>query len=190
MTHRSLAAFVIACLIPVTIAAQANRRTIYREVGEVIEIGPNQHRTQTEIVIDAPPAEVWAVLTDFENMPKWSSSFQGLTGDFRNGGKVVARFRAGGDGNVREFPHVLTLKEGVSFQWSDPFAAAPTIRDNHTYMVEPFGDGQTRFTQVDEFTGAPSGQLTTLAAANATRESYITFNRELRNEVNRRRSQR
>ena len=30
----------------------------------------------TEIEIDATADQVWAVLTDFEKLPEWSSSFQ------------------------------------------------------------------------------------------------------------------
>ena len=33
----------------------------------------------TEIEIDATADQVWAVLTDFEKLPEWSSSFKGLT---------------------------------------------------------------------------------------------------------------
>ena len=32
----------------------------------------------TEIEIDATADQVWAVLTDFEKLPEWSSSFQGV----------------------------------------------------------------------------------------------------------------
>ena len=32
----------------------------------------------TEIEIDATADQVWAVLTDFEKLPGWSSSFQGV----------------------------------------------------------------------------------------------------------------
>ena len=35
-----------------------------------------------EIEIKAIRERVWKVLTDFEKMPEWSSSFQGVAGEF------------------------------------------------------------------------------------------------------------
>ena len=86
-------------------------------------------------------------------------------------------------GNVTPFEHVLNLDEGVSFNWSDPFPFAPDMMDDHTFLVEAFGDGQTRFIQTDVFTGTGSEGLTTLGLATIVRDAYVSFNRELKNEV-------
>ena len=102
------------------------------------------------------------------------------------GGNVVALFKTAN--GVREFKHVLTLKEGTSFHWSDPFPNG--ISDNHTYQVEPFGDGKTRFTNVDEFKGTAPPPTTTLGIATGAAQGYMAFNRELRTEVQRRKAQR
>ena len=181
LMRRPVAVAAIVLSSTLVVAAQENPKTISSETMEVVEIAPNQHKVYTDIVIDAPPDEVWAVLTDFERMPDWSSTFQGLTGDFSNGGTVNALFLQ--QGNVTPFEHVLNLDEGVSFNWSDPFPFAPDMTDDHTFLVEAFGDGQTRFIQTDVFTGTGSEGLTTLGLATIVRDAYVSFNRELKNEV-------
>ena len=92
LMRRPVVVAAIVLLSTLVVAAQENPKTISSETMEVVEIGPNHHKVYTDIVIDAPPDEVWAVLTDFERMPDWSSTFQGLTGDFSNGGTVNALF--------------------------------------------------------------------------------------------------
>ena len=42
-----------------------------------------------EIEIKAIRERVWKVLTDFEKMPEWSSSFQGVAGEFKKGGNAT-----------------------------------------------------------------------------------------------------
>ena len=181
LMRQSVAVTAVVLLSTLAAAAQESPKTISSETMEVIEIGPNQHKVYTSIVIDAPPGEVWAVLTDFERMPDWSSTLQGVTGDFSDGGTVNALYL--GQGQVTPYEHVLNLDEGVSFNWSDPFPFAPDMTDDHTFLVEAFGDHQTRFIQTDVYTGTGSGGLTTLGLATSTRDSYVSFNRELKNEV-------
>ncbi len=181
LMRRPVAVSTIVLLSTFAVAAQESPKTISSETMEVVEIGANQHKVYTDIVIDAPPGEVWAVLTDFERMPDWSSTFQGLTGDFSNGGTVTALFLL--QGAVTPFEHVLNLDEGVSFNWSDPFPFAPDMTDDHTFLVEAFGENQTRFIQIDVLTGTGSGGLTTLGLATTIRDAYVSFNRELKNEV-------
>ena len=47
----------------------------------------------TEIEIDATADQVWAVLTDFEKLPEWSSSFQGVNKPMALGEMSTAFFK-------------------------------------------------------------------------------------------------
>ncbi|MGR3810391.1 SRPBCC family protein [Jiulongibacter sp. NS-SX5] len=42
----------------------------------ISQIDTNDYSLFTSIIIDASPAEVWDVMTDFEKMPDWSSTLQ------------------------------------------------------------------------------------------------------------------
>jgi hypothetical protein len=134
----------------------------------------------TDIVINASTSEVWSVLTDWNNIGTWSSSFIGLTGDIKDKGQVVASYKVGTD--TFKFPHTLHYIEGKEFGWSDPITFAPEIKDNHLFKVEAISDCQSRFIQTDDFTGENANfPLPTLAAQSEM--GYNQFNVELKKEV-------
>ncbi len=153
---------------------------------QVTEIDTNHHAVYTDIVINAPVQDVWNVLTDWANMPNWSTSFQGLSGDIKDGGQVVATFLlpdpTTGQTVPFEFPHELSYEEGVQFGWSDPVAIAPGITDDHVYMLQAISDCQTRLIQTDEFVGNDANFTTAILAAGSE-AGYNQFNLELKTEV-------
>ncbi|WP_419927017.1 SRPBCC family protein [Candidatus Poriferisocius sp.] len=137
----------------------------------------------SDIVIEATPEQVWEVLTDFEAMPDWSSSLQGVVGDLSDGGQATAIFLS--EGELSEFPHILTWEEGRSFSWSDELLFAPGIVDHHQYIVDRTDGVATLFVQTDQLTGDnatfPAGVL-----AGFLQGLYAQFNQELKAEVERR----
>lgn len=149
-------------------------------------VADDHHRVESFIVIDAPAADVWAVLTDFESMPSWSTSFQGLTGDFQDGGEVEAVYLVAnpmtGEVGPVAFPHVLSMVDGARFGWSDPIVGFAGITDNHVFAVEAISACQTRFIQTDEFRGTDPG-ITTEVLAGLSAQGYESFNAELKAEV-------
>ena len=73
----------------------------------------------TEIEIDATADQVWAVLTDFEKLPEWSSSFQGVNKPMALGEVSTAYFKNPITGGMMEFTHeVIVYEEGRAFGWS------------------------------------------------------------------------
>ena len=137
----------------------------------------------SEIVIAATPEQIWAVLTDFETMPDWSGSFQGLAGNLTDGGEAVATFLA--EGELYPFPHVLTWEEGRSFGWSDPLAFAPGIVDDHHYIVDRTDGTNTLFIQIDTLTGDNDAYPAAVLADQLV-QGYAWFNQQLKAEVERR----
>ena len=141
------------------------------------------HRTiATSIEIEAPPEAVWAVMTDFEAMPGWSSSLQSVEGELRDGGEVSVRFKPDPDKDrVNTYQHHLIYEEGVSFGWQgDVFAAGMT--DNHRYRLVDLGDGRTRLEHSDEARGGMTWLLG--GAVMKAFEGFCTsFNQELKERV-------
>ncbi len=137
----------------------------------------------SDIVIEATPAQVWEVLTDFDAMPDWSSTLQGVVGDLSDGGQATATYLA--NDVPQEFPHILSWQEGRSFSWSDPLVFAPGIVDHHRFIVDSTDGSATLFVQTDQLTGDdPNFPASALAAVLSG--SYAQFNQELKAEVERR----
>lgn len=135
----------------------------------------------TEVLIDAPAADVWAVLTDFDHMGDWSSSLKGIVGDRRDGGKVQSQFFT--MGRIWEADHTFIYKDGVEYGWSDPLTGGfEGVRDHHLFRVEAVTPTLTRFIQSDEFTGENAAQHG-VALARVGLDGYPVFNSELRGEV-------
>ena len=155
------------------------------EESKTIKLGFNHKRYYSHIIIDATPEQVWSVLTDFNTYPEWSFLFTNLEGDFKNGGEVEVTFMQDPDKNDKsaKYKHILTVKEGEFFSWSDPFAAGMT--DLHIYKVEPYGDKQTKFIQTDDCKGG----LTWLLGRQVDKfheKYYPRYNRALKMEVEKR----
>jgi len=156
--------------------------TLQVETANTTEVSFTQANVYTDIIINAPAGKVWSVLRNFDNMPNWSSSLQGITGNISNGGSVVVKFDLG-NGQVADISHSSFIyQEGVLFGWSDEVTIFPGIVDNHRYRVEAISDCQTRFIQTDEFIGTTAG-TTPIAIADQVIGVYKTFNLELKAEV-------
>ncbi len=134
----------------------------------------------TDIYLPVPSTVVWRILTDFAHMPEWSSTLQGIDGEFSNQSQVTVTFRANGKDWCSE--HSLQVRPGESFGWSDEFM--PGIVDNHQYRVKKLSDQTSRFIQTDSYhTDLPHHQVR--AHVEAAVALFTRFNRELRAEVER-----
>lgn len=136
-------------------------------------------RVHSDIVIDAPPEEVWSVLTDWDRLKEWSPTLQALRGEIRDGGAVSAEYVF--MGSVATPDHTLLYEEGSMFGWSDPML--PGVKDRHIYRVEALPDGRTRFVQTDEVRGGVLSFLFGWIVIREMRKTYPLFNQALKERV-------
>ena len=77
-----------------------------------------------EIDIDAPPAAVWAVLTDTHSYLEWNPFIPHLAGELREGAKLEVRIEPPG-GRVMTFkPTVLGVAPDRELRWLGRFLFA------------------------------------------------------------------
>ena len=148
----------------------------------VEKVKASHRKIHTEIVIDAPISKVWSVLTDFDKMHEWSSTFKGMTGDIRDGGKVEVLFNLNPKRNkITVYHHNLIYKNGLFFGWEgDVFTMG--MRDNHFYRLIDLGNNQTKLIQSDE----SKGGMTWMMGGVVTKimlKGYNTFNNEFKRRV-------
>lgn len=136
----------------------------------------------TEIEINASPKEVWSVLTDWNKLKDWSSSFIGIsTNKINKGEKFVSYFKNPFTGGAIEFEHVcLDYEEGRKFAWSGDIIGK--THDHHIYSVEPTPEGTTLFRQEDGLHG-PRSRLLNFLAEHHMMSIYKKFNKELKARV-------
>lgn len=144
---------------------------------------PYRSVNHAEIVIDAPAEKVWEVVTDFEKYPEFSSTYQNLKGEKKNGNTVMLAVKLQ-NGEVKDFPMLLRWVDGQRFGWS----GGSHSYDNHMFMVIPQGD-KTLFIQTDDVTNTDRTKtdLTNEATLNfikgVAEKNFATFNQELKKRV-------
>jgi len=138
----------------------------------------------TEIEINATTEQVWSVLTDWDKLKEWSSSFVGISTDgLIKGERSISYFKNPLTGKNLEFEHEITeFEEGVKFGWSGKVVGK--VKDHHIYNLEKTSQGTTIFRQEDGFhsENSLSSIMNFLMKHNIT-SSYKKFNKELKVRV-------
>jgi hypothetical protein len=107
-------------------------------------------RTETEI--EAPPAEVWAVLIDFAGYPSWNPFIVEAEGTLATGETLTLRMVSGGKAQTFT-PEVLAVQENVELRWLGALRWSWLFSAEHRFALSPVGDG-TRLVQSEVFRGA------------------------------------
>lgn len=104
--------------------------------------------------IQAPPAQVWAVLMDFPSHAEWNPLFARIQGKAAVGEslEVVVRDAKGGNGMTLT-PTVLQVNEGICFAWRGSLRIPKAFEGTHEFILEPLGQSSTRFIHKERFRG-------------------------------------
>lgn len=136
----------------------------------------------TEIEINATPEQVWSVLTDWDNLKVWSSTFIGISvNKLVKGERFISYFKNPLSTKPIELEHVCTdYEEGKKFGWSGIIIGKVT--DHHIYSLESTQRGTTIFRQEDGLYG-PYSKFFNLVAKHKMTVLYNKFNKELKVQV-------
>lgn len=136
----------------------------------------------TEIEINATPEKVWSVLTDWDKLKEWSSSFIGISVSKPvKGERFVSYFKKPITGGKIELEHICTdYEEGKKFGWSGDIIGK--ITDHHIYSIAPTQQGTTIFRQEDGLHG-PHSKFFNFLAKHKMTAMYKKFNKELKIRV-------
>lgn len=120
--------------------------------------------------IHAPPATVWALLTDAESYADWNESIISLVGPIELGRRILLVSTVN---PKRTFKlRVTEMRPPNHMVWSDGMPLG-LFNGRRTYTIDERGDGASEFTMVEDFTGPLAG-LITKAIPDLT-NSFATF---------------
>jgi hypothetical protein len=122
------------------------------------------------IQIDAPPAAVWAVLTDLDRYPEWNPLFRQASGQVAVGNRITLRSVHPANGRQMTVkPKITVADPGVELRWA---SSLPGIMSGeHSFTLTP-AEGGTRLVQSETFRGllvAFSGKILSRAEASFRR---------------------
>ncbi|WP_027158793.1 SRPBCC domain-containing protein [Methylobacter luteus] len=108
---------------------------------------------QTEIEIDATPAQIWAILTDFAAYPAWNPFIKYIHGIPRQGDRLEVRIQPGGAKGMTFRPAVLAADAGRELRWLGSFLLPGVFDGEHRFVIEPLASGKVLFRQSERFSG-------------------------------------
>jgi hypothetical protein len=106
-----------------------------------------------EIEIDAPPSQVWQVVSDFESYPAWNPFIRSISGRRERGAKLEVRIAPPGGRPMTFRPTVQTLEEGRELRWLGRLLVPGLFDGEHSLLVEPLDRNRSRFVQSERFSG-------------------------------------
>ena len=125
----------------------------------------------TEIDIDAPPADVWEVLSDLGAYRDWNPFIVHADGEAQVGRRLTLRMRPEG-GRAGTFrPTVLESSPGRRLRWLGRLGVRGVLDADHTFTIEGRPGGGARLRQQEEFRGV----LTPFLARSLDRGTLPAF---------------
>jgi hypothetical protein len=111
-----------------------------------------RHQLHTEVQIDAPPADVWAVLIDLDSYSDWNPFIVSAEGKPAVGEKLTSRLQPPGGKAMTFRPTVTEVDEGRVFEWLGRLGLPRIFDGRHRFELEATENG-TRFSQTEVFNG-------------------------------------
>jgi hypothetical protein len=134
----------------------------------------------TTIEIDAPPAEVWAVLTDFPAHAVWNPFFASISGRAEVGQTLTVVARKG-EGAGMTFRPTVEVADGSTLRWLGKIGPGGIFNGQHEFALTALAGGRTRLDHSERFTGVLVPFLGKMLAQ--THAGFLEFNRALASRV-------
>ncbi|MFB3922126.1 MAG: SRPBCC family protein [Terriglobia bacterium] len=134
---------------------------------------------RTEIQIQASAQRVWEVLTDFPSYSLWNSVLHPIQGEVRPGGQLRVRVRPLTRPGIRFRAMLLCVEPARELRWVAKFIHHRVFSGEHSFTIEPIGNGAVRFVQREVYTGLLV-PLIMLVLASRNRRAFEEMNRALK----------
>lgn len=134
---------------------------------------------KTQIRIEASPAQVWTVLTDFEKYPDWNPFIKSLTGNVAVGQTITVRLEPPGGSGTTFKPTVLAVEKNKELRWLGSLLFKGLFDGEHRFELTDNGDGSTTFHQSEQFGGILVPLFKKMLDVN-TRNGFEAMNQKLK----------
>lgn len=109
---------------------------------------------QTSIDIQASPAKVWQILTDFDKYPEWNPFLKFIKGDVQKG-KIIHI-----NANGTQFkPIVLAFEKEKELRWIGKLLFKGLFDGEHSFVIEDQKNGSVTFHHREKFNGILVGLM-------------------------------
>jgi hypothetical protein len=105
------------------------------------------------IEIDAPPSDVWRVLTDGRSYPEWNPFIRSLEGELREGGTLRTVIAPPGGRPMSFTPVIQEFVPEKKLAWLGRFVLPGVFDGAHSFTLTELPEGRTRLVQAECFSG-------------------------------------
>lgn len=133
----------------------------------------------TQIHIEASPARVWGILTDFEKFPDWNPFIKSLSGDVAVGQTIQVRIRPPGGSAMSFTPTVLSFEKYKEIRWLGRLFVKGLFDGEHRFELVDHGDNTMTFRHSEEFSGILVPLFKKMIESN-TRIGFEAMNQKLK----------
>jgi hypothetical protein len=137
---------------------------------------------KSQIVINASPEKVWAVLVDFKNYPNWNTFIQSISGEVKVGNKIEAYIEPPEGKGMAFKPKVLVLNANRELRWIGHLLFSGLFDGEHIFELIDNGNGTTTFIQRENFKGVLVPFFKRMLEVN-TKNGFDLMNQELKTWV-------
>ncbi len=136
---------------------------------------------EATIEIDAPPAAVWSVLTDFPAYGDWNPFIRSIAGTAQEGERLTVRLEPPGGKGMTITPTVLAVEPDRELRWNGRLLVPGIFDGEHTFRIEALDGERSRFVHRERFTGILVGLVKGILAK--TEAGFEQMNAALKQRV-------
>jgi hypothetical protein len=107
---------------------------------------------ETEILIDASPARIWAVLADFAAYPQWNPYVTAIEGDLAHGARLALSLVPPGRAALALRPRVTECAPESLLTWKGHYGFGGLLASEHSFEMERRG-ARTHLWHAERFSG-------------------------------------
>jgi len=140
-----------------------------------------EHRIETAIDIETPAERVWALLTDFVEMPSWNPFITSISGALAQGARLSVQVAPPGKSVIRFKPIILSVRPEREIRWLGTLFVKGVFDGEHYFLLEPIGKDRTRLVNGEKFSGLLAGPLSSMLPA--TEQGFQAMNAALKRQA-------
>jgi hypothetical protein len=128
--------------------------------------------------IDAAAQAVWAALSAVSKYPDWNPFITTFEGELVVGSRVEVRIAPPGGRPMTFRPTITAVEEERRLEWLGRLLVPGVFDGRHSFQLEDLGQGRTRLTQSEVFSGVLVGL--TGKTLKRTRAGFEAMNQAVR----------
>ncbi len=136
----------------------------------------------TSIVINATPAKVWEVLTNFNSYPDWNPFIRSINGTPAPGNTIQVTLQPPNSKPILMKPRVLVFEQQKELRWIGSLGIPYIFDGEHVFRLEENSDGTSTLHHFERFRGILIPFLSTLIE-KTTRDGFELMNAALKQRV-------